>query len=119
MAGEPQSHLTLEDGTPVLTSDGHRIGVVAHVLSDDRTAIFDGIIIDTGGLAGGHCFVDAPEVEDIREDAVVLSLDRAAAERLPEPSESPAVVDVELGDVGESTLSDKLRRAWDWVSGRY
>ncbi|WP_205699597.1 PRC-barrel domain-containing protein [Conexibacter sp. SYSU D00693] len=119
MEGAPQSHLTLEDGTPVLTSDGHRIGVVAHVLSDDMTAIFDGIIIDTGGLAGGHRFVDAPDVDDIREDAVVLALDRAAAQRLPEPTESPAVVEGDGTDFGDDTLSDKLRRAWDWVSGRY
>lgn len=117
--GEPQSHLTLRDGTPVVTSDGHQVGVVAHVLSDDRTAIFDGIVIDTGGLAGGHRFVDAPEVDEIREDAVVLTLDRTAAERLPEPSESPAVIDVDAQGLGDDGLGDKLRRAWDWVSGRY
>ncbi len=116
---EPQSHLTLEDGTPVLTSDGFQIGVVAHVLTDEPTGIFDGVVVDTTALPGGHKFIDAAEVAEIRADAVLLTLDRAAAQRLPTPSESPAVVDLGAEDVDESPLAGKLRRAWDWVSGRY
>ncbi|HYF27102.1 MAG TPA: PRC-barrel domain-containing protein [Baekduia sp.] len=114
----PQSHLTLEDGTPVTTRDGARVGVVAHVLTDEPTGIFDGIVIDTGGLVGGHRFVDAPLVDEIRSDAVVLTIDADQAARLPEPSENPAVVGAEPGD-DDGVLGGKLRRAWDWVSGRY
>ena len=105
MAGTPQSHLTLREGTPVLSADGDRVGVVAHVLTDEPTGIFEGLVVDTGGLAGGHHFADAEEVAGIGEDAVVLTLGREAAGRLP--------------GVSERSTGDRLRRAWDWVSGRY
>ena len=68
----PGSYLTLRPGTDVVTADGQRIGSVKHVLVDEATNIFDGIVIDTG--AGGLHFVDAPEVSEIREDAVLIAI---------------------------------------------
>jgi hypothetical protein len=115
--GVPMSYLTLEPGTPVRASDGTDLGTVAHVLADADADIFDGIVIDARG--GGHRFVDAPQVAEIAEGGVTLTLDAAAAERLPEPSESPAELRAHPDDTAESDLTRKLRRAWDLISGRY
>ena len=48
----------------------------------------------------------------------MLSLDRDAAERLPRPSENPGEIDVGPDDVVPDELHDKLRRAWDRISGK-
>jgi hypothetical protein len=116
-SGAPMSYLTLRPWTPVRTSDGTEVGTVAHVLADADADIFDGLVIDARG--GGHRFVDAPEVAAIAEGGVTLTLDAAGAERLPEPSENPAELSADPDDSAESNLSRKLRRAWDYVSGRY
>jgi hypothetical protein len=113
----PASYLTLQEGTPVLASGGERIGKVTHVLADPADDIFDGIVIDTTLGPGGHRFVDAPEVAEIRTDAVTLRLDESSCENLPEPSANPAAMAADPAD-DESPLHSKLRRAWDMVSGK-
>jgi hypothetical protein len=117
--GDPGSYLTLTDGTPVLSSDGARIGVVQHVLADANSDVFDGLIVDTQAGPGGWRFADASVVDAIHERGVVLTLDEAAAERLPEPSENASEMTATPDDAGPDDLGDKLRRAWDWISGRY
>jgi hypothetical protein len=114
--GAPASYLTLREGTPVLSADGERLGVVAHVLSDPNADVFDGIVID---FKPGHRFVDAPEVGPIHEQGVVLKLDAQAARDLPEPSENPATMRADPDDVTPDDLGDKLRRAWNLISGKY
>jgi uncharacterized protein YrrD len=109
------SYLTLSAGTPVRSSDGKEIGEVEHVLADAEADIFDGLVIDTRIGPGGHRFVDSEQVASIGEDGVTLTLDERAAERLPEPSANPAVMETKPGD----TVPDKLRRAWDLISGNY
>jgi hypothetical protein len=113
--GPPGSYMTLAEGVPVYSSDGHRLGVVEHVLAEPDKDIFEGIVID----AVGHRFVNAPEVESIHEQGVVLTLDAASAGRLPEPSANPATMSAEPDDTVEGDLERKLRRAWDLISGRY
>ena len=66
---------------------------------------------------GGHRFVDAPEVEEIYERGVVLKIDAAEAEGLPEPSANPGALEVDADDVPPGGLSGKLQRAWDLISG--
>ena len=117
--GAPASYLTLTDGTPVLSSDGERIGVVEHVLADANVDVFDGLVIDVRSGPGGHRFVDAPQVAHIYEQGVVLTIDANAAERLPEPSENPATMSADPDDVTPDDLGDKLRRAWNRISGNY
>jgi PRC-barrel domain len=114
--GNPVSYLVLAEGTPVLTSDGERIGTVEHVLAVPEADVFDGVIVDTGD---GHCFADAPEVDRLYERGVVLSLDAHAAQGLPRPAANPAAMEADPDDVTKSGLDDKLRRAWDYLSGRY
>ena len=122
-AAEPSSYLTLEAGTKVLSSDGEQIGEVAHVLAVEEDDIFDGIVIDASWLSGGHVFADAAEVQEIRTDAVTLKLDAEACRSLPQPSDNPAVMEVGADDMAKDDLGDetkdKLRRAWDRISGNY
>ena len=92
--GAPISYLALDKGVPVYSSDGKELGKVEHVLAEPEEDIFDGFVIDTSVLPGGHRFVDAPEVAEIYERGVVLKLDAEAAERLPEPSANPGVLEV-------------------------
>ena len=81
--GAPLSYLVLKRGVPVYSSDGQRLGRVVKVLSAPEANMFDGIIFDTKAGPGGHRFVDAPEVGQIHERGVVLTIDAAAAESLP------------------------------------
>jgi hypothetical protein len=115
--GAPGSYMTLAEGTAVYSRDGRLLGEVEHVLAEPDKDIFDGVVFHAGPR--GHRFVDAPEVGRIHERGVVLSLDSADAERLPEPSANPATMSSEPDDTAEGELERKLRRAWDLISGRY
>ncbi|HEY1286584.1 MAG TPA: PRC-barrel domain-containing protein [Solirubrobacterales bacterium] len=116
--GPPSSYLTLAKGASVYSSDGERLGEVEHVLADPEIDVFDGFVIDTSILPGGRRFVDASQVDEVYERGVVLNLDAAAAERLPKPSENPAALEAGPDDMGPEGLDDKLRRAWDLISGK-
>ena len=117
--GNPASYLVLAEGTPVLSSDGSEVGKVEHVLADADSDVFDGVIIDTRIGPGGHRFADASLVDAIYERGVVLAMTAEAAERLPEPSENPAALEADPDDTAPDDLKDKLRRAWDYLSGNY
>lgn len=117
--GDPTSFLQIADGVPVLSSDGVEIGTLEHVLADEGTGIFDGIIIDARGGPGGWRFADAMQVDELHEHGVILTLDADAATELPEPSANPATMSVDPDDVTPDTTGDKLKRAWDYLSGNY
>jgi hypothetical protein len=117
--GAPISYLALDKGVPVYSSDGKSLGKVEHVLAEPEEDIFDGFVIDTSVLPGGHRFVDAPEVAEIHERGVVLKLDASASENLPEPSANPGVLEADGDDAPPSPLQQKLARAWDLISGNY
>ncbi|MGB7589242.1 MAG: hypothetical protein WBM00_11095 [Solirubrobacterales bacterium] len=116
--GAPTSFLTLKKGVPAYASDGKEVGKVEHVLSVPNIDIFDGIVLDTSILPGGHRFVDAPEVDEIYEGGVVLKIDAAEAERLPEPGANPGALEIGADDMVQGDRHDKLRRAWDLISGK-
>ena len=118
--GPPSSYLSLGKGAECYSCDGERVGEVEHVLAAPDQDIFDGIVLDTSVLPGGHRFVDAEQVEEIFERGVLLKIDRSEAERLPEPTANAAVMEVSADDVAdddESTLKRKLHRAWQLISG--
>jgi uncharacterized protein YrrD len=115
--GDPISYLTLEEGTPVFGADGEEVGHVSHVLADEEEDVFDGIVIAHG--PGHHAFADADQVAAIHEHGVTLTVAAAEAESLPRPAANPAVMEDDPADTGKSSLEDKLRRAWDLVSGDY
>lgn len=83
--GPQISFMVLKRGVPVFSSDGQRLGKVIRAQRDSHTHMFDGIVIDTKAGPGGRRFVDAPEVGEIRERGVVLTIDAAAAATLPRP----------------------------------
>lgn len=116
--GTPSSFLTLGKGVPVYSSDGREVGKVEYVLSVPDDDIFDGIVLDTSSLPGGRRFVDAPEVAAIYERGVELKIDAAACERLPKPSANPGSAEVGPDDLVGGPSHDKLRRAWDLISGK-
>ena len=115
--GAPVSYLALEEDTAVLSADGEEVGHVAHVLADEESDIFDGVVISHG--LGRHTFADAEQVREIHERGVVLALTTAEAEALPEPSENPAVMEEDPSEPEGSAIANKLRRAWDLISGNY
>ncbi len=93
------------------------------MLADPENDIFDGIVISGAPEPGGHAFADAAQIDQIRTDSVLLSLSAEACRSLPRPSANPAAVGASPDDtveqgVGEK-LQDKLRRAWDLISGNY
>ncbi len=116
--GAPSSYLTLEKGAPCYSSDGQHLGKVEHVLADPGLDLFDGIVLDRSVLPGGHRFVDADQVASIYERGLVLSVDAAAAQGLPEPTPSAGAIDVGPDDVVPDEMRDKLHRAWDRISGK-
>jgi hypothetical protein len=115
--GPPVSYQALQEGTAVLGSDGEEVGHVAHVLADEEQDIFDGIVIAHG--LGQHRFADAEQIAAIHERGVTLTIAAAEAEALPEPGENPAVMHDDASEPDPSPLADKLRRAWDLLSGNY
>jgi hypothetical protein len=117
--GDPVSYLQFGADLPVFSSDGDEIGTVEHVLADAESDIFDGLVFDTRLGPGGHRFADATHVEGLYTAGAVLALSAAEAERLPEPSANPAVMDAEPDDVTPDDLGDKLKRAWNVISGNY
>jgi uncharacterized protein YrrD len=117
--GSPASYLVLAEGTPVLASGGEEVGRVEHVLADADADVFDGVIVDMRAGPGGHRFADAEQVQAIYERGVVLKLDADAVPRLPSPEKNAATLDAGPDDTVPDDLKDKLRRAWDYLSGRY
>ncbi len=117
--GQPISYQGVERGTPVYSSDGERIGTVWHVLAAEDEDVFDGIVISEHLGSTGHRFADADDIAEIGEQGVRLKLDREACQALPEPSANPAVMRDDLSESRSEALQDKLRRAWDYVSGNY
>lgn len=117
--GAPIAYMVLAEGTPVQSADGERIGTVSRVLADSGADIFDGLAVDT---ADGERFVDAPEVAELYERLVVLTITAAEAQALPEHSAAPAVVDVSADDVaggGDTGGKGAVRKVWDRLSGNY
>lgn len=117
--GPPISYLVLDEGTAVYSSDGEQVGHVVHVLAAVDEDVFDGIVIDERLGPGGHRFVDADQIAELHRDGVLLKLDRQQAAQLPEPTANPAVMRDDPADAAPGPLADKLRRAWEYLSGKY
>ena len=85
MSAEEDEHRigykVLPKGTAVEASDGTRVGTVAKVLDNAKEHIFDGIVVRT---EAGARFVDAPEVAEITNRRVVLTIGAAEVAGLPQ-----------------------------------
>ena len=102
--GAPVSYLTLADGTPVFDRSGTHVGEVEHVLADERSDVFHGLLV---GTPAGHRFARAGLVDGLFERGVII----AAAADLPEPSADPPARTAEE----DESLGASLRKAWDWL----
>ncbi len=116
--GDPSSYIALEEGTPVFASDGEEVGRVHHVLADMEDDIFDGIVLDTSRLPGGHRFLDIPQIDRIYDRGVTLTISAEEARSLPEPEKHAAALETGPDEQVPDDLSDKLRRAWHQISGQ-
>ena len=113
--GAPSSWLAAGPGLEVVASDGAEVGSVAHVLGFPEEDVFDGLVIDVRG--GGHGFVDADDVDEFYEQAVVLRLDAAECAHLPEPQPAPGGLTATGDTPPPGPLQRKLHRAWELISG--
>lgn len=101
--GLPIAYQLLDDGVPVLASDGQQVGTVGSVLADAAEDVFHGLLIET---SGGVRFVAADIVASIHERGVDLRIESAAALALPGPEHSAPVYDED---------PDKQQRWRHWV----
>jgi hypothetical protein len=108
--GPPIAYTALEEGTPALDRNGRKIGVVEHVLADWQADIFEGLVIHTRPLPGKDLYADVEQIAALHERGVVLSVEREAL--YGPPGRSPR------GDRAANALEARVRRAWEWVSGR-
>jgi uncharacterized protein YrrD len=107
----------LSPGTPVYTADGEQIGNVAMILAAEEEDVFDGIVIGDHRLGKAHRFADADDVQQIFERGVVLKLAKADCDELPRPSANPAVMRDDPAESRADLRREKLKRAWDLISG--
>jgi hypothetical protein len=115
--GAPISYLVAEAGLPVYTRDLQRVGTLVYVLATESEDIFEGLVVTLG--EDDFRYADREQVTEIHERGVVLDLDRAGAEGLHRPSENPAAMRATPGDAPLTELEQRLRRAWDYLTGNY
>ena len=89
--GAPIAYQVLDEGVPVLASDGAQVGTVHHVVAAPEKDIFHGLVIKVPGR--GRRFVEAADVAELHEHGVDLRIDSAAAYALPEPGGGAPVFD--------------------------
>jgi hypothetical protein len=104
------AYTAVADGTPVYDHQGRRIGVVEHVM--EVGGIFEGVIVHTHPLPGRHLYADADQIAEIHERGVVLSVTRRELHAPDQESRRCRA------GAGESPLEARVRRAWDWLTGR-
>lgn len=100
----------LAEGTPVYDRDWNEIGVVEHVF--DEGGIFEGILVHTHPLPGRHLYADVDQIAELHERGVLVSV---PAGELHDPAKETSS---RRSGAGESALEARLRRAWDWLTGR-
>ena len=89
--GNPIAYQLLEEGVPVLASDGEQVGTVGAVLSAPEKDVFHGLLLDMPGHSVR--FLEAAAIASIHEHGVDLRIDSAAAHELPEPEHQAPVYD--------------------------
>ena len=109
--GAPSSYMVLEQGVDVISSDGDEVGVVEHVLADEEENIFDGIVVDSRLGPGGLVFVDASQVAEVYEKAVLLSIDASAARALPKPSANRQWVSIMASKTSKASFDEPGTRS--------
>jgi len=99
---EPVGYLALPKGTPVVSSDGVRVGTVRKVQHHVRERFFDGLVVQTDD---GPRFVDAPEVGSLTRRQVTLEITADEVAALPAPDGFLAPLETEA-----KRLARRIRR---------
>lgn len=81
MSDTPIAWLALDEGTPIVASDGEEVGRVATVVADEQKDIFSGVTFRPG-LLDGQRFVPADAIDRLTEAAVHLKITAAQAAEL-------------------------------------
>jgi hypothetical protein len=102
--GLPIAYQLLDDGVPVLASDGTPVGTVMCVLAAPEKDVFHGLLITTSNH--GVRFAEARLIASIHERGVDLRIEAVAAWSLPEPEHKAPVY---------SEDPDKQQRWHHWV----
>lgn len=89
--GLPIAYNMLEEGVPVLASDGTQVGTVGAVLGAPEEDIFHGLLLNTPSQ--GVRFLEASSIASIHEHGVDLRIDAATAHSLPAPEHKAPVYD--------------------------
>jgi uncharacterized protein YrrD len=89
--GAPIAYQMLDEGVPVLASDGEQVGTVGAVLSAPEKDVFHGLLINTPDQ--GIRFLQAGDIASIHENGVDLRIDSTAAASLPPPEHAAPVYD--------------------------
>jgi uncharacterized protein YrrD len=111
--GFPIAYEVLEEGVPVLSSDGEQVGTVHHVVAAPEKDIFHGLVIATP--SHGRRFVEAADVASLHEHGVDLKIDSAAAQSLPEPGGGAPVYKEDPATINKwSHWAHRLTLRKDW-----
>ena len=102
--GDPVSYLVVHAGTHVFDESGERAGEVEHVLADEQSDVFHGLLVKTHD---GHRFAPSAQVAGLYEHGVIITV---PAGQLPEPSSDAAAKVVD-----DDNLKNSLKKAWDWL----
>ncbi|HEX2234826.1 MAG TPA: hypothetical protein VHK89_00980 [Actinomycetota bacterium] len=77
----PIAWMAVGKGHPVVGAEGDHVGKVSRVIADEQRDIFSGIAFRPG-LLEGERYAPAALVQEITEEAIVLSIPADEAERL-------------------------------------
>lgn len=110
--GLPTAYPLLEQGVPVLSSDGEQVGTVHHVVAAEEQDIFHGLVVATTRL--GRRFVPAEDVAALHEHGVDLRIDAAEVAALPAPGGGAPVFSENPGTSRWSHWTNKLSGRGDW-----
>jgi uncharacterized protein YrrD len=78
---DPVAWRYIQHGTPVIGSDGERLGTVDEMVGDDTADIFTGVLVG-GGFTAPQRTIPADHIVNMTPSRVEVSLDRDAFERI-------------------------------------
>lgn len=110
--GQPLAHTALPDGVQVYDRAGTPIGNVEHVLADERSNIFHGLVVHVPHVLDRPMFAAPEQIAGLFERGVALTVSVAD---LHEPREDAVAADAVDTSTGEQAR-EGLRRAWEWLS---